>query len=216
MALALQAPALSQIFLCELTAGFFKAVVLEQRAQPGHYSRFRLHTFEIFRITSNDKSQQLSPHPWPLPAARKIGKNIKTFDNLCALFSRLMGSLDQTIGCNMRRLREERDLTQQELAQAARCAQSTISGIERGTTKASRSLIERVAKAFDVPEWRIFLDRITAAELREFPEELRELARLARSPDPGLQKLAKRLIELVGVHLQLVRPRKLRQPKQRR
>jgi transcriptional regulator with XRE-family HTH domain len=127
-----------------------------------------------------------------------------------------MGSLDQTIGANVRRLRQERHLTQQELAQAARCAQSTISGIERGTTKAGRSLIERVAKVFDVPEWRIFLDRITAAELREFPETLRKVAGLAGSPDSARQELGKRLIELIEMHLELARPRKRRQLKQQR
>lgn len=85
----------------------------------------------------------------------------------------------------MRRFREERRLTQQELARAAQYAQSTISGIERGSTKASRSLVERVAKALDVPEWRFFLDKATAKEIRELPDELRELSRLAKSADPA-------------------------------
>jgi len=118
-----------------------------------------------------------------------------------------MASLDQTISRNLRRFRKEKSLTQQELARAAHCAQSTISGIEQGKTKASRALIERVAKVFGVPEWRFFLDTITTKELHELPGELRELALLVKSRDPAVQKPAQELVRIVGLHLRLIRPR---------
>lgn len=121
-----------------------------------------------------------------------------------------MASLDQTIGRNVRRFREEKGWSQQELAQAAQCRQSTISGVEGGGARASRTLLGRIATALDVPEWRIFLDKVTAREMRELPEELRELAHLAKSPDPGLQKLAQKLTEIIGLHLRLARPRRRR------
>lgn len=54
-------------------------------------------------------------------------------------------------------LRQEKGLTQQELANIVNTTRSNISGIERGTSSPSVSLAKRMASVFSV-NWTIFFN----------------------------------------------------------
>ena len=62
------------------------------------------------------------------------------------------------VGDNLRRLRKERGLKQEELADAARSSQQTISEIENGHRGARTGTLEKLAGALGVPVGAFFVD----------------------------------------------------------
>ncbi len=70
----------------------------------------------------------------------------------------------QAIGVRIRRLRKERGLTQQTLAEMSGQEPSNISHIERGATKLSLPTLVSVANALDVTVDQILCDSLTASK----------------------------------------------------
>lgn len=62
----------------------------------------------------------------------------------------------ERIGWNLRRLRRERGLTQEEFATDSGFDRAYISGIERGVRNPSALVLERVADALDVDTAELF------------------------------------------------------------
>ena len=58
--------------------------------------------------------------------------------------------LKEVMAINMRRLRHEHNLTQEELAARAELSMRYVGSIERARVSASVSVLGRLAKAFDV------------------------------------------------------------------
>ncbi|WBX85606.1 helix-turn-helix domain-containing protein [Sphingosinicella microcystinivorans] len=54
------------------------------------------------------------------------------------------------IGWNLRRLRKERDITQEDFATDSGFDRGYLSGVERGVRNPSALVIERIAKALEV------------------------------------------------------------------
>lgn len=63
-----------------------------------------------------------------------------------------------TVGANVRRLRLERGLTQEALADAAGLDRTYVSGLERGVRNPSLSTLSKLAAALDVPLARLVED----------------------------------------------------------
>ena len=66
------------------------------------------------------------------------------------------GEQGATIGLRIRRLRQERGLTQQALERATGLNRRYISRVERGTTLPSLKNVEKFAAALDVPMYQLF------------------------------------------------------------
>lgn len=60
------------------------------------------------------------------------------------------------VGIRIKKLREESDITQQELANFVCCSGQVISNIERGYTKSSPDVLARIAEFFNVPADYLF------------------------------------------------------------
>ena len=60
-----------------------------------------------------------------------------------------------TLGLNVRRRREELDLTQEKLAEKAELDQTYISGIERGLRNPGILNIAKLAKALGMSTWQL-------------------------------------------------------------
>lgn len=58
----------------------------------------------------------------------------------------------------LRRLREQHGWSQEQLANRAACARSSISMIECGHTLPRKDLLQRLADALGVPVYTLFLD----------------------------------------------------------
>ena len=67
-----------------------------------------------------------------------------------------MASYQEAFGQQIRRLRDRRGLTQEELATRSRIHVSYLSGIERGTRNPSLRSIRRLAKALGVRVGKLF------------------------------------------------------------
>ncbi|MBV7410700.1 helix-turn-helix domain-containing protein [Maritimibacter sp. DP1N21-5] len=55
----------------------------------------------------------------------------------------------QRIGWNLRRMRKERDITQEDFANASGFDRGYISGVERGVRNPSALVLERIAEALE-------------------------------------------------------------------
>ena len=86
----------------------------------------------------------------------------------------------ETLGQRLRRLREERGYTQEELAKRAKCAQSTLSGLERDTRPKRPDLLG-IADALkvDVYYLRDGVTRLAAGDAK-----INEVATLMQSMSP--------------------------------
>jgi transcriptional regulator with XRE-family HTH domain len=62
------------------------------------------------------------------------------------------------LGERVRKLRQERHLSQEGLADAARIGRSYMSGIERGVRNCSTLHLLRIARALRVPAGELFLE----------------------------------------------------------
>ena len=67
--------------------------------------------------------------------------------------------LVQLLGRNMRRLRRERGLSQEQLAHDADMKRSYVSDMERGTRNPSVRALERIASALGVPPSALLQDQ---------------------------------------------------------
>ena len=59
------------------------------------------------------------------------------------------------VGLNLKRLREARELSQEELAFSCGLHRTYVSGIERGVRNPTVKVLERIAKALEVPTARL-------------------------------------------------------------
>ena len=62
------------------------------------------------------------------------------------------------LGQRLRALRRDRDLTQEQLAERAGVDSKTISRAENGHFNIGVDLISALARALEVPTWRLFRD----------------------------------------------------------
>lgn len=70
-----------------------------------------------------------------------------------------MGELDQIVGHNVRRLRLERGLTQEQLGFEAQIAMRHVGAIERGQASATVGMLGRLAVALGVSPGSLFESR---------------------------------------------------------
>ena len=61
----------------------------------------------------------------------------------------------QRVGSNIRKFRNERGLSQEELAFECGLHRTYISGVERGIRNPTVVVLERIALALEVPAWRL-------------------------------------------------------------
>lgn len=73
-----------------------------------------------------------------------------------------------TVGETIRRLRKERGLTQEELAERADCHPNYVGGVERGERNVALLNILFFARALEVRPERLF-EGLTDVELRKLP-----------------------------------------------
>ncbi len=97
----------------------------------------------------------------------------------------------QAIGHRVAELRRGRGWTQEHLAERARKSAPYVARIEAGSRRPTIEVLAALAKALDVPLWRLFTSgRATLAE-REWTEAGSELAKVAQQLDaPSLRLLA--------------------------
>jgi transcriptional regulator with XRE-family HTH domain len=88
----------------------------------------------------------------------------------------MVGALQQTLGRNLRRLRVERQLSQEELAELLRVHRTYVGGLERGERNPSLRVIERLAEELHIEPLDLLQDGDTAA---------RPMLRAAASGEPG-------------------------------
>jgi transcriptional regulator with XRE-family HTH domain len=70
-----------------------------------------------------------------------------------------MEDLPQILGRNVRELRKDRGLSQEQLALDAEMKRSYVSDLERGTRNPSVKAIGRLATALGVEAWELFQPR---------------------------------------------------------
>lgn len=66
-------------------------------------------------------------------------------------------AISELLSCNLKRLRKERNLTQEQLAEKAGISVRHLSDIERSDSFPSPEVIEQIAKQFKVPSYTLFL-----------------------------------------------------------
>lgn len=89
----------------------------------------------------------------------------------------------QAIGRRLAELRRARGWTQEHLAERARRSAPYVARIEAGSRRPTVDVLAALARALDVPLWRLFTSaRATLAE-REWTEAGSELARVAQQLD---------------------------------
>ena len=69
----------------------------------------------------------------------------------------MKSKINEEVGFNIRRIREERDLSQEELADLAGLHRAYIGQIERGEKNIGLKNLEKIAKALDV-SMKVLLD----------------------------------------------------------
>ena len=62
------------------------------------------------------------------------------------------------VGLNLKRLRQERGLSQEAFAFQAGLHRTYVSGVERGVRNPTVLVLEALARALDVPAWRLLED----------------------------------------------------------
>lgn len=109
------------------------------------------------------------------------------------------------VGSNIRRIRQDARLSQEELAEAAGINRTYLSQLENGRSSPTLDVLERIARALDVPISALIVDsrvahepqplyesasdEITYPGLREFLED--ERTRLLMNPTPDEISLLK-------------------------
>jgi transcriptional regulator with XRE-family HTH domain len=65
--------------------------------------------------------------------------------------------LRDVLAANLRRLRNEKGLAQDDLAYEAKVSRSYLSQLEKGTSYASLKILEKLAKALDVEPYELIV-----------------------------------------------------------
>ncbi len=104
----------------------------------------------------------------------------------------------QAIGRRISKLRRDRGWTQEHLAERANTSAPYVARIEAGTKRPTVDMLDAIAKALDVPLWRLFTSgRLTAVE-RESMEAGRDLAAAVGKLDTAgvraLVEVARRMV----------------------
>ena len=98
--------------------------------------------------------------------------------------------VSQRLGARIRTIREERELTQGELADRAEITRAYISIIEQGVKTASLEVLSGIAEVLDVSLSELFLDAD-----REPPKELARLSAAIAGQPIGMQRRIFRVVE---------------------
>src|SRR5215831_12136759 len=108
-----------------------------------------------------------------------------------------MKDMRRRLGARLRRLRAERRLTQDELADRAFISAAYTSFLERGEKTASLETLIRLTEVLDVSLSELFLDVD-----RETPKDLARLSAAMAGQPPGIQR---RIFRVVKEMLEVVR-----------
>jgi transcriptional regulator with XRE-family HTH domain len=112
-----------------------------------------------------------------------------------------MKDVRQRLGARIRRLREERRLTQEALAYRAFITAAYTSFLERGEKTASLEVLIRLTEALDVSLSELFLDVD-----RETSKDLARLSAATAGQPPAIQRRIFRVVEeMLGVVRELQR-----------
>lgn len=98
--------------------------------------------------------------------------------------------LSQRLGRRIRTLRDERELSQDQLADRAEISRAYISSVEVGAKTPSVEVLVRLAEALDVSLSEIFLDVD-----REPPKELASISAATAGQPIGIQRRIFRVVE---------------------
>ena len=118
------------------------------------------------------------------------------------------------IGTRLRKLREEKNFSQGDIEKRTGLLRCYISRVENGHTVPAVSTLEKMARALEVPMYRLFHDGDAPASLRKLkpPKDdewgstggeaayLSKLRRLLAKMEPGDQKLLLHMAQKVGRH----------------
>ncbi len=116
------------------------------------------------------------------------------------------------IGNRLKELRESKELSQGDIEKRTGLLRCYISRVENGHTVPSVSTLERMARALEVPMYRLFHDGEAAASLRKFkpPKDdefgskgaeadyLSKLRRLLAKMEPDDQNLLLHMAQKIG------------------
>ncbi len=118
------------------------------------------------------------------------------------------------IGDRLKELRESKELSQGDIEKRTGLLRCYISRVENGHTVPAVSTLEKMARALEVPMYRLFHDGDAPASLRKLkpPKDdewgstggeaayLSKLRRLLAKMEPGDQKLLLHMAQKVGRH----------------
>ncbi len=118
------------------------------------------------------------------------------------------------IGDRLKELRESKELSQGDIEKRTGLLRCYISRVENGHTVPAVSTLEKMARALEVPMYRLFHDGDAPASLRKLkpPKDdewgstggeaayLSKLRRLLAKMEPGDQKLLRHMAQKVGRH----------------
>lgn len=91
------------------------------------------------------------------------------------------------IANNIKRLRSERDWTQEQLAEKVGVTRPTITQWESGWSQPRMGKVEKLAEVFGVPKSEIIESRYEYAAVSLYNDEERELLELYRSASDGMR-----------------------------
>jgi transcriptional regulator with XRE-family HTH domain len=92
-----------------------------------------------------------------------------------------MAEICKILADNLRRLRNEREITQEELAEKADVSSTSIQGYETGRTWPSVEVIENMAKALRIEDYKLFE--------KESPPSIQALAKIILEQEIELNSL---------------------------
>ncbi len=97
-------------------------------------------------------------------------------------------------------LRQQADITQQELAARAGTAQSTIAAYETGAKSPTIRTVEKTARAVGLEMCVVFVPAMTREDRRSLAFHRAVAARLAENPEPVINRTRRQLRRLITGH----------------
>ena len=88
-----------------------------------------------------------------------------------------MSDIAEILGFNIKRLRKEKDWTQEYLAELAGISVPFMTQIELARKQASLEVVEKIARALEVPYSRLFIQENSESKEENLPKTGEELLR---------------------------------------